>query len=73
MNILKRAMGYMPIAGAALTQPRTRYDEMLSLEKRESPDFSRGECQLVGLKACGVYAWLRFWGRVGTKPVERRF
>ena len=24
MNILKRAMGYMPVAGAGLTQPRTR-------------------------------------------------
>jgi putative transposase len=29
MNILKRAMGYMPIAGAGLTQPITRLDEWL--------------------------------------------
>ncbi|MBC7113139.1 MAG: IS200/IS605 family element transposase accessory protein TnpB [Candidatus Methanomethyliales bacterium] len=33
MNILKRAMGYMPIAGAALTQPTTRYDETLRVEE----------------------------------------
>ncbi|MBS7611220.1 transposase [Candidatus Bathyarchaeota archaeon] len=33
MNILKRAIGYMPIAGAALTQPRIRYDERFSLEE----------------------------------------
>ncbi|MBS7628347.1 transposase [Candidatus Bathyarchaeota archaeon] len=47
MNILKRAMGYMPMVGAELTQPRTRYDErLLALKNRESPDFSRGECQL---------------------------
>jgi len=33
MNILKRAMGYIPIVGAGLTQPRTRYDERFNLEK----------------------------------------
>jgi len=38
MNILKRAMGYMPIAGADLTQPKTRYDEAAKAEKpRISP------------------------------------
>jgi len=49
INILKRAMGYMPIAGAALTQPRTRYDEGSALKNRESPDLSRGECQFINL------------------------
>ncbi|MEM3832081.1 MAG: transposase [Thermoprotei archaeon] len=44
-NILKRAMGYMSMAGTGLTQPGTRYDEGLSLRNRESPGFSRGECQ----------------------------
>jgi len=43
----KRAMGYMLIAGAGLTQPRTRYDEGSALKNRESPDFSRGECQSI--------------------------
>jgi len=33
INILNRAMGYMPVAGAALAQPRTRYDEGLSPEE----------------------------------------
>lgn len=33
MNILKRAMGYMPIAGAGLAQPGTGYDEALRAEK----------------------------------------
>ena len=33
MNILKRAVGYTSIAGAALTQPGTRYDERLSPEE----------------------------------------
>ncbi|MBC7112856.1 MAG: transposase [Candidatus Methanomethyliales bacterium] len=33
MNILKRAMGYMPVAGAALPQPKTRYDEALRVEE----------------------------------------
>jgi len=33
MNILKRAVGYMPIAGAPLTVPRTRYDEVVKAEK----------------------------------------
>jgi len=37
MNILKRAMGYMPIAGAALTQPLTRYGERFSLEEPRIP------------------------------------
>lgn len=38
MNILKRGMGYMPMPGAGLTQPRTRYDEALRAEKpRISP------------------------------------
>jgi len=33
MNILKRALGYISRVGAGLTQPLTRYDERLSLEK----------------------------------------
>jgi putative transposase len=38
MNIMKRGMSYMPIPGAGLTQPRTRYDEALTAEKpRISP------------------------------------
>jgi len=45
MNILKRACGYIPQAGAALTQPGTRYDEVVGPKNRESPGFSRGECQ----------------------------
>jgi len=46
MNILKRGYGYMPYLGAGLTQPRTRrMKAMESLTNRESPDFSRGECQ----------------------------
>ncbi|MEM0053491.1 MAG: transposase [Nitrososphaeria archaeon] len=46
MNILKRGMGYMLMLGAGLTLPRTWYDEGLSLRNRESPGFSRGECQI---------------------------
>ncbi|MBS7627828.1 transposase [Candidatus Bathyarchaeota archaeon] len=38
MNILKRAVGSMPTAGAELTQPRTRYDEAM---KAEEPRISR--------------------------------
>jgi len=41
----KRAISYMLIAGAALTQPRTLYDEGSALKNLESPDFSRGEYQ----------------------------
>ena len=33
LNILKRALGYISRVGAALTQPRTRYDEALRAEK----------------------------------------
>ena len=33
MNILKRGMGYMPMLGAALTQPITWYDEVVKAEK----------------------------------------
>jgi len=33
MNILKRAMGYMLIVGAGLTQPRIQYDEAAKAEK----------------------------------------
>jgi len=47
MNMLKRGYGYMPYLGAELTQPLTRRDEAARLTNRESPDFSRGECQLA--------------------------
>ncbi|GBC74908.1 hypothetical protein HRbin06_00215 [archaeon HR06] len=33
----KRAIGYTPIAGAELTQPRTRYDETLGRETENLP------------------------------------
>ncbi|PUA31090.1 MAG: hypothetical protein B9J98_07840 [Candidatus Terraquivivens tikiterensis] len=45
MNILKRAMGYMPMVGAALTQPRTRYGEGLSPEEPRIPWLQPWECQ----------------------------
>jgi len=40
MNILKRAMGLVSVAGAGLTQPRTRYDEARRPKNRESPHLS---------------------------------
>jgi putative transposase len=44
MNILKRVLGYISRAGAALTQPELGRMK-LKLTNRESPSFSRGECQ----------------------------
>jgi putative transposase len=44
MNILKRAMGLVSIAGVAFDTARTGQDEALQTNP-ESPDFSRGECQ----------------------------
>ena len=44
LNILKRALGYISRAGAALTQPELGRMK-LKLTNPESPDFSRGECQ----------------------------
>jgi putative transposase len=38
MNILKRAIGYMPMAGVPLAEPRTWYDEAI---KAEEPRISR--------------------------------
>jgi len=49
MNILKRAVGYMPTAGAPLTVPRTRYDEALRAEKPRISLLKRGECQFLPL------------------------
>jgi len=46
INILKRGMGYMLMPGAALTLPRTRYDETPGRETENLPTFSRGECQM---------------------------
>ncbi|MHA1836246.1 MAG: RNA-guided endonuclease InsQ/TnpB family protein [Candidatus Odinarchaeia archaeon] len=45
LNILKRALGYILRVGAALTQPELGMMKSLRLKNRESPDFSRGECQ----------------------------
>ena len=45
LNILKRALGYMSKAGAALTQPKLGMMKLSELKNRESPGFSRGECQ----------------------------
>jgi len=42
MNLLKRAMGYMPMAGAGLTQPRTRQYEAAKAEKPRIPQASAG-------------------------------
>lgn len=47
LNILKRALGYISRAGAALTQPGTRYDEAMRLKNQESHGFSRGVCQML--------------------------
>jgi len=48
LNILKRACGYISQVGAALTQPRRGAALMphSSISTTESPDFSRGECQI---------------------------
>jgi putative transposase len=62
INILKRAMGYTPIARAALTQPRTRQDEAYKLTKREPPDLSRGECQIAAVQCnSGVGEFANRW------------
>jgi putative transposase len=45
LNILKRALGYISRAGAALAQPELGRMK-LRLTNPESPDFSRGECQI---------------------------
>ncbi|MHA1596113.1 MAG: hypothetical protein ACTSWV_00520 [Candidatus Asgardarchaeia archaeon] len=42
----KRAVGYMSTVGAALTQPELGRMKP-KLTNPESPDFSRGECQIV--------------------------
>ncbi|MCD6380949.1 MAG: transposase [Candidatus Odinarchaeota archaeon] len=49
LNILKRAMGYMSMAGAALTKPELGRMKP-KLTNLESPDFSRGECQIMSIR-----------------------